>query len=193
MSVTDGGTDTGKVLDSAAIVTGLQELNKDLHFDLAAAIGQQHPYINDRQGVYFYGKHLCSMDRGLVPEYKLYSVTKVPVEVDWADADKEGVSIRYVQVLPTDEGYEDLEQAAKRGNDPAVQMRGSMVIRMAPVAMRPMRGTVIRLGWRHTFEGVLRHDIPGVTRKSVSEKFGVDMLKYPMGSPSELLAALVEE
>ena len=56
-----------------------------------------------------------------------------------------------------------------------------------------VRGRCLRVGWRHTFEGILRFGVPGVTRESLSAKFHVDMYKVPIGPIEELVAALVEE
>ena len=51
----------------------------------------------------------------------------------------------------------------------------------------------LRVGWRHTFERILGFGVPGVTREKIAGRFGVDMNKFPMGTPDELVAALVEE
>ena len=61
----------GKSLDSTLIERGLMELCPDIHFDLAACIGQWHPGILYRKGVYHKGLHVCGLDRGIVPEFKL--------------------------------------------------------------------------------------------------------------------------
>ena len=56
-----------------------------------------------------------------------------------------------------------------------------------------VRGEVQKIGWRHTLEAMLRSGIPGITRSSLSRKFDVDMLKYPVGAPEEVHDALFQE
>ena len=192
--LTLSGPETGKTLDSSTIQQGLKELCPDLHFDLAAAIGQWHPSIEDRQGVYYCGKHLCSMDRGLVPEFKIWSVVKQPTRIEWWEADKDDASIQYRTLLPNDPMYEDGMRKARSGSDPQwLLLADGRVAECYAVGQRPVKGPIVRLGWRHTFERLLQHGVTGITRQSLSAKFGVDMLKYPMGPPEEVYAALVEE
>jgi len=61
------------------------------------------------------------------------------------------------------------------------------------MAYRKVRGRVIMLGWRHTFERLINANIPGITRDSLMVKFGVDLLKFPCGAPEEIRAELMEE
>jgi hypothetical protein len=192
--ITQSGPDFGRTLDSVTVIEGLLDLCPGLHFDLAACIGQIHPYINDRQGVYYQGRHICSMDRGTIPEYKIWNVRTVVAEVPWHDADKDGVSIRFDRIWPWEDGFDDLWERASRGGDPALSITaGGRLLRLRCLKAIKAPGTVLRVGWRHTFERILQFGVPGVTRQSLSAKFGVDMLKYPVGPPDEVLAALTQE
>jgi hypothetical protein len=194
MSIVQQGMELGRPLDEATVKTGLQEMNPDLHFDLAAAIGQIHPFINDRQGVYLYGSHICAMDRGMIPEYKIWTQRTIRVEGQWAEADLNTASIQWRVVRRGEEGFEDKKILATTGSDPSLMVRDDgAVVEMVPIVERKVKGRVHRLGWRHTFEALLRHQVRGVTRQSLSERFGVDMLKYPVGPPDEVSAALLEE
>jgi len=186
--------DYGKTLDSTIIERGLRSLNPDLHFDLAAAIGQVHPYIMDRQGVYYKGKHICAMDRGPVPEYKIWDVKKTQVPVQWAEADKDDVSIRYHVIPPTHPHYADLYEIARQGkhNELCILSTGKLV-RTQCFGYRPWKNRVIRCGWRHTFERLLAAQIPGITRESLGRMFGVDMYKFPVGPPDEVIEAIWAE
>jgi hypothetical protein len=186
--------ENGHALDSAIIKRGLIELNSGFHFDLAVCIGQWHPNIENRQGVYYMGSHICSMDRGIVPEFKQWIVGRAITEVPWSEADKEDVSIHY-QILRTSEpGYDDLYQLALLGSDPSLQvLDGGYLARMTPKGYRDSIKYVEKVGWRHTFEGILNHGVPNVTRQSLASKFHVDMMKFPVGSPEEVYAALMEE
>jgi hypothetical protein len=184
----------GKTIDSAVIERGLRELNPNIHFDMASKMNGWHPNQSTKQGVLYEGRHICAMDRGLVPEFKQWSVVSRIVEVGWAEADKDDVSIQ-TQVIPkTDSGYVDATLHCMN-NDLGWQYRpDGAVLKMTPVAKRKMQGRVVLVGWRHTFEKIIHRKIPGVTRKAIADKFVVDMLKYPIGAPHELLhAAFVEE
>lgn len=185
----------GKTFDSSVIEQGLRELNRDFHFDAATKHGAWHPYQDSRQGVFYHGQHLCSMDRGIVPEYKQWGVSSPrKMEVPWSEADKDDVTVEFRTLDPTMEGYEDLLEVARKGKDPRYVLRADGILcEYKPMAIRQVPARVVLVGWRHTFERILQRDIPGVTRQSLSEKFGVDMLKYPEGPPEEVLAALMEE
>lgn len=189
------GIDLGRSIDSAIIERGLRELCPSLDFDLAGRKDQLHPYINDRQGVYYDGRHICSLDRGVVPEFKIWDVKRTVFPVEWWEADKDDVSIQFKSLLKSDPDYEEMMAKAARGNDPGVVKRtDGTVIRCIPVAHRPARHRVIRVGWRHTFERILAFGVPGVTRESLSKKFGIDMGRFALGgAPDEIAAMVLEE
>lgn len=194
MLATQTGIALGHPIHESTIKAGLRELNPGLHFDLAAATGQLHPFIHQRQGVYFQGQHLCSMDRGMIPEVKQFGVRSMRVPAEWWEADKDDVSIEWVTIRPEMPGYRDLRELADKQLDCNYALRddGSLM-KMQPMKTIKARGRCITLGWRHTFEGILRHGLSGVNRMTLGAKFGVDMLKYPVGPPEEVAAALLEE
>ena len=188
------GIDLGTPLHETVVKRGLIELNPDIHFDLAAAIGQIHPMILGRQGVYLYGRHICSMDRGMIPEYKVWTETRRRVVGQWADANKPGASVIFRVIHEGEYEYKDKREIARRGSDPSLSLRDDgAVVEYTPYIEVRGKGRVHRLGWRHTFEALLRRQVRGVTRMSLAARFGVDMLKYPMGPPDEVAAALLEE
>ena len=200
----------GRYLDSQTIQTGLRELNKDIAFDVAvnrpndwASVLQAPPKAlatiqKDRLPVMYANKYIVALDRGMVPEFKQFGVVEQVVEIPWSEADSESESvmagIAYMQVAPHEEGYLDLMLEAMSGKrlDLTI-LPGGIVCRRVCRGICKVRGRVLRVGWRHTFERLIHEDIFGVSRKSIGEKFNVDMLKYPMGTPDELIAALVEE
>jgi hypothetical protein len=196
---------TGKVIDSSMIEAGLRALNTDINFDVANRLGDwsyllEQPSslraITDasRQPVLYQDHYVAAMDRGPVPEFKQWSVKEVAVEVEWADADKDEASIQYVIVNPWDANYQDLYLSASFGQDDKIQiLADGRLARMRAMGVRKVRDRVVRLGWRHTFEAILRYGINGVTRQSIAAQFAVDMLKFPVGAPEELVAELVEE
>lgn len=183
------------MLDGVLVERGLRELNPDIHFDLGGRHNIEHPYAVTRQGVFYRDKHLCSMDRGMLPEYKIWATQKRLVELPWFAADREDASISWTEVLPTEPGYMDLRILGEKELDPQYMIRKTdgKLLRCKVMGYEPVGRRCMRVGWRHTFERILANEIPGVTRKAIAEKFGVDMDKFPAGSPDELVAALVEE
>jgi len=192
--ITQVGPELGKPLHESVIKKGLVELNPGMHFDLGAATGQWHPYIERRQGVFFQGAHICSMDRGMIPEFKAWGVSQRVVPAQWAEADQPNVSIRWSIVPTSTPDYVDLCLLAQSGRSNEYKIRddGSLMV-LEPVKTIDGRGKVWRLGWRHTFAAILFRNIPGITHASLGAKFGIDALAFPKGAPEEVHAALFEE
>jgi len=186
--------DFGQSIDSETIKKGLRELCSDIHFDMGTNLGQWHPMQPDRQGVYHHGRHICSMDRGVCPEFKVWSVEESIVPASFSEVDNEEVSLQYVVIPHDTPGYEDAWSDARKGRRDDVQIRadGNMV-KLTPVRVSKVRGRCIRVGWRHTFERLILANIPGVTREALAAKFNVDMLKFPVGGPLETYAQIMEE
>ncbi len=175
------------------VEAGLRDLNHEMHFDLGARFGLWHPYADTRQGVYYRELHICSMDRGVIPEFKVWETQKRIVPIPWAQADREDASIKY-EVLPLDTpNYQDLLVLAESGADPEYMLRDGKVLKCQCFGYEMASKRCVRVGWRHTFERILAAGVPGVTRPALSEKFSVDMNKMPQGTHEELVAALVEE
>jgi hypothetical protein len=66
----------GFYLNEADIKKGLQEINPDIHFDMGGNLNLYHPSIERWQGVFHNGRHICSMDRGVIPEYDCWGMNK---------------------------------------------------------------------------------------------------------------------
>jgi len=192
--ITQVGPELGKPLHESTIKAGLRELNPGMHFDLGAAIGQWHPYIGKRQGVFYQGAHICSMDRGMIPEFKAWGVEERTVPAQWAEADQDNASIRWAIVPTSDPEYIDKWTAAQAGqtNEYAVRDDGSLMF-LTPWKTITARGRVWGLGWRHTFAAILFRNIPKITHASLGAKFGIDAMAFPQGAPEEIHAALFEE
>lgn len=181
----------GHSLDSVILERGLRELCPGIHFDLAVATNQWHPYIEERQGVYYMGKHITGMDRGSVPEFKIWNTEVVVRPGEWHEADKEEASIHFAEVPNPDQ---DLRERAERGNDPeyGISAKGNVIKRTVMISQK-VRGRCIRLGWRHTLWNLMQANLPGITAQSLAAKFGIDMTLFPVGGPDEITAAIHEE
>lgn len=204
--ITQTGTTFGVSLDSGRMETGLRELNPDISFDLAVRKpdefvntletdpGRRRAIEAGRLPVCYRDTYICAMDRGIVPEFKLWSVKEAPVEVEWSDADQDGASLQYVTIPPSSEGYEDMKSMAQRGqHNGLIHLEDGRLAQLKPMGVRKVRSHIIRMGWRHTFSRLIAAGIPGINAATVSAKFGVDMTAFPVGPPEELYAALVEE
>jgi len=187
----------GRTIESAVIEQGLRELNPGIHFDMGTKLGMVHPMQGIRQGVFYNGNHVCSMDRGLIPEYKQWQCGWAWIPCEMSEWDKEDVKLGWEVVSSSVPGYVDLAMDVVAGKRDTYSIRDDgQIIRLTGKRKQAVIGRVIWVGWRHTFEKLLQRGIPGVTRTSLAEKFGVDMLKYPLGSdgtPEEMIAALHEE
>ena len=129
----ESGNSLGQCLQEYTLKKGLVELNSGIHFDVGGNLNLVHPMMDIRQGVWHNGRHIATMDRGEIPEFKV-----------WACQEQ-----RY---------FDD---------------DGNLRTRMA-------RTHIIRVGWQHLFDRLVRRGIPGITRESLSKKFNLPV-KYYIG------------
>lgn len=147
----------GQTIDEALIRSALIEMNGDFHFDLGAAHGIWHPQIDNRQGVFHKGAHICSMDRGMVPEVPIWTMKRERVRVP---AHEVGV-------------HDDFPSFEVQWADGKPQQTGFAFV------TRPERDQIIFVGWRHTFRQIIRARVPGVTQQKIELKFGIDLGPKP--------------
>lgn len=193
----------GQPLSSFGIEQGLRELCSDIHFDMPNKIGDAYfllatpdrEQINQqRYGVYYNGRYICALDRGVVPEYKIWDEVEGWREIGAGDVDRhEIVHTLFFQILPSDPGYHEALYRAERKDDRYSLDAAGKVFKWQHLVQTKVRGSIVSIGWRHTFENLIAANIPGVTRRSLAEKFGVDLSKDPEGPREDVLAALVEE
>ena len=192
--------DWGQTLSQVNVERGLRELNAGFHFDMGVKLGLGethngiHPMQDIRQGVYFTGRHICSMDRGVLPEFKLWSMVDQVVPVSLSESEIGDASIQYATIPPDTPGYEDLYQdaLAHRRDDLMIREDGKLC-RLQAARTVKVRGRVVRVGWRHTFERIIMAQIDRAGRDEIAAKFKVNMYKMPVGGPLETWAAFVEE
>lgn len=201
-SKTKGSVELGKPIDFSVVEKGLRELNSSISLDVPQRRQSDWNYLlsggdakaNEAQrkgysSVYYGERFLCAIDRGIIPEFKVWDVKEGFAEVPMSDFDKyEDARISYVEILPTYEHYSSA-LAKAQAHDDAYMLRGDgKVFWYKCVRPQKVLGSVQKLGWRHTFESILRSNINGITRDSLGAKFGVDMYKYPVGPPEEVSA-----
>ena len=188
-----GNPEYGKSFDTTYLQTGLRYLNSGLHFDMGAALNLWHPRMKNFQGVFYDGTHICTMDRGVSPEFKLWSVVTGAVEIPPEKVSTTpGAWVSWEVVDPSHPEYKvGLEKALKF--DDGYALEDGKLKKYKGFALGKRRGPVVKVGWRHTFEAILQRNLANVTRSSLAYMFDVDMLKFPMGSPQEVAEALLEE
>lgn len=144
--------------------------------------------------VYHGERYICAIDRGDVPEFKIYGIEDGFEAVDMSEISRyDDTKVSYIEIQPHSHFYHAALTKAERGDDNFTKTEDGKVFMYEAFRWSKVRGAVQKLGWRHTFESLLRAGIEGVTRKSLSRKFGVDMFMYPNGSPEDIHSALFEE
>ena len=111
--------DFGHMISDVDLMKGLKSLSPCVHFDMGGNLNLHHPRIDEWQGVFYNGLHICSMSRGLVPEYDVWYM------------DKSGE-----------------------------------------------RTHIKQIGWRGTFEILVRKRLPGINWDALCAKFGIDKKHY---------------
>ena len=198
--------DLGKTMEFLEIEKGLKELNVDISLDVPVRRSGDWTYLftpgtdavaASRKGyaaVYHAERYICAIDRGDIPEIKVYDVEDGYLEIPMSDIHKyEDSKVSYAEVLENSPYYDIALTNAQRGDDNYTIAQNGKVFLYTAMRWGKVRGRVSKLGWRHTFEALLRRNVPGITRSSLSKKFSVDMLRYPMGAPEEVHAALFAE
>ena len=197
--------DLGKVLTFDTVERGLRELNNDISLDAPVRRSADYTYLftpsdeaaeanrKGRAGIYHSGRYVCALDRGSIPEIKVYGVEDGFVSIDMDKIyQHDDTRVSYMEILPESPYYHAALSKAERHDDNFALNNGKVYF-YQPLRIGKKRGAVQKLGWRHTFEALLRRKIHGITRDSLAKKFNVDMLRYPCGQPEEVHAALFAE
>ena len=184
--------DFGKPLDYATVTAALQRLCPEIEFDEAGRMGWTTPNIEIRASVKYQGRYIAAIDRGMIPEFKVWKETIGAQEITMAEAQtQDDTGVLYAEILPTDPGYHQALVMAQRGDDNYRQdPDGGKLWKYTPYRFAKVRGAIVRFGWRHTLERIVRAEIPGLTREAIGRALGVDLMKYP--NPSDLPAAIGE-
>lgn len=191
----------GQSLDAASVEKGLRELQPLLTFDAVVrrpsdygfALSTAGDLASQFVGVYYNGKHVCSMDRGSIPEFKLFEEEDGFEEIRMADIERyDNSMVAYVQILPSDPFYHHALSKAQAKDD-NYKIENEKLYRYEAVRPTKRLGRCIRLGWRHTFQKLLAFKIPGVTKEALEAKFRVDLSKVLHADPGQRDAILHAE
>jgi hypothetical protein len=191
LAITGSKSVLGATLSSVEIEKGLRELCPDIHFDMpnnleeAAFVAQTARFdaINaNRQGVYWNGRYLTGMDRGLVTEFKVWEeedgIEEIPPGHEHLYDDG---CCTYIEILPIDSFYSEALSKAQAKDDNFTLGPAGQVYKWAYFRFTRVRGRIIRMGWRHTFENLATAGVPGITRRTLAKKFNVDLSFKPVG------------
>ncbi len=164
----------GLTLDESTIKSGLRELNPHFMFDIIGNIGQWHPDIESSQGVFFDGKHVCTMDRGIVEEWPVWTMSKECLEIPEHEVRPGEISL-YVPcatckgnqtvrvVTPTSETFVRCRFCEGTGRSGICHV------------IRKIRDKCVKVGWQHAFRKIINHPVPGCTEETIERQFRVKL------------------
>lgn len=169
--------DFGRFIPEAKLKTALRGLNPGIHFDVGGNLEFPHPMMEQRQGVWYNGQHVCSMDRGNIPEYKVWMLAPGVEDISWGDIDKyaDDAFVTYMEILPTDANFEQAWLAFEAKRDGYhLDLNGKLFhYRACRPAFTP--NYIEYVGWRHTLHRILQRGIPNVTLPNLCKALGLDV------------------
>ena len=183
----------GTALSYEGVVSGLRELNPEIHADHIGQHGGWNRRIETHAALYWNGRYITAIDREVIPEFKLWNVREGDVEIPMAEIDRwEDCRVSHKVVAPDDAEYEHGLERVRRHDDNWKLGEDGKLRHYRAVRPMKVKGRVIKVGWRHIFELLLLHDIPGITRASLARKFRVS-LDYVLTDPQAIHEAIIEE
>ena len=183
----------GHTLQEATVKVVLRRMNPDIHFDMGAALGIWHPYMETRQNVFYRGKSVVGMDRRTLPEVPIWSTTREMIEVPieevrpgeiWMERFAGIISRCQKCAAEWEQSYKpDVTSALACpllcGNYGSAGDETLFIHRARPTltawVYRQVKDRVILVGWRHTLRGVLTAKVPGVTKKGLEEALAINL------------------
>lgn len=142
-------------LDSAVVIRKLEEHVPGLHADLGSRHGLWHPRQREVQGLFYFHRHICSMDRGIMRQWPEWDTKEDLVEVD----------VDYALL------HEDFPVVAMApGSRDASLQEGQTAY-----VLRRTLDRVRSVGWAEVFWQLLAKKVPGVTAPWLAATFRVPM------------------
>ncbi len=117
------------------------------------------PRQSEFQGVFHYHKHICSMDRGNIPEMPVWDCKNSPKQVTFSRAMRADVPVMSIEKDPD-------------GNEVGDPM--CWVWQKLPEKIH-------KGGWRETFSRLLDARLPGIDQPWLEKTFGVSLSGYKRG------------
>ncbi len=147
----------GTTINELSIKKALWDLNPEFNFDWGARLNIWHPYQDGKQGVFFKAKHLCTMDRGTIPQAPIWSTKQSMEHVP-------GSEMTYGESTDprTATEVEYLVDGTERPT-------GNYFV------WREVKDRLLFIGWQATLRKICNSNIPGVTPASLGRKLGVTL------------------
>jgi hypothetical protein len=172
----EANQDFGRFLPEARLKAVLKGLNPGFHFDVGGNLDFPHPMMEKRQGVWFNGHHICSMDRGNIPEYKIWMLDDGVEDVPWGEIDRhDDVQIAYMEILKTDPGYEQAWLAFEAKRDGYHLDASGKLFHYRACRHTLVPSYIEYVGWRHTLYRILNKGIPNVTKETLCVALGLNV------------------
>jgi hypothetical protein len=151
----------GRTINEICLKGALRRLNPDMNFDWGGNLNLWHPWQEGKQGVYFKSKHLCSMDRGQIPQAPIWSTKKEVCRIEYADST---IAERSDPFFAEEVEY---------------RLDGTEVPTGWVFVNREVKDRLLWVGWQATLRKIINHDIPGITALTLSKELGVtvDVMK----------------
>lgn len=174
----------GQSLSASDIKRGLVELNPQISFDAATNRPSDYHFVlqggdnksNTHGGVFYNGRYVCSMGRGVIPEHDVWSMTDGIEDIRMCDIERyDNSRVIYVEVLESDPNYHIALLKAEKKDDNFVLDGDGRVFKYRAVREGRVRDKIEIPGWRPTFARLLQMKIPNVTVDTLNKKFGVRM------------------
>lgn len=145
----------GQPFNELTLKKALWALNPDFNFDWGARLNIWHPYQDSKQGVFFKDRHLCSMDRGQIPQAPIWSTKRESVRVAEAD-------LSYAETVDpmTAQEIEFLTDGTQRPS-------GYYFV------FRQTKDRLLFIGWQATLRKICNSKVPGVTPESLGRELGI--------------------
>lgn len=145
----------GQTINELCLKGALVRLNPGMNFDWGSRLDLWHPWMEGKQGVYFRNKHLCSMDRGNIPQAPIWSTKREACRVKYEDA---------TAGERTDPFFAEEIEYLPNGDE---MPTGYVFVN------REVKDRLLWVGWQATLRKIINHDIPGITALTLSEELRV--------------------
>lgn len=126
-----------------------------LHFDLGGRMNIWHPRQEHLQGVRYYHKHICSMSRGMLPQFTVWKTKEQMVRVSVDEAARQAIPIFAL--------------------DPLTGLPGNPEASSHGFAMKEVKDDIETLGWMELFHHLCVARLPGITPDWLAKTFNVNM------------------
>lgn len=145
----------GQAFSEITLKAALWRLNPDMHFDFGGNMNIWHPYKEGKQGVYYRGKHLCSMDRGNIPQCPIWQTKRESCHVHARD-------------MTWAELQDPFTMAEIKFNLDGTQEQTEYFY-----VVRPVKDRLLWVGWHATLRKIINSNVPGITAQTLGDELGV--------------------